>query len=248
MSLKSLVLVSVSLGMGLLPCGAGSTAGKVAQDLRASLAGNTALTPEARKAAEAALAPAHPKATDISKALRILHPDFDAQLKGLMQGDQKAVKALESMATGNDPFLASEAAYNLGRTYLGAENYVAAARHLSRINTAYARHSARVGESLYYQGLSEAGALRNEDAVDSLLTMIAFHKSEVPDSLVDTAKKEVARLEDQPVGDLRDVARHMSYAESKLALADAREDTCQVQGRIVDMLDELIKIAEQPPN
>ena len=33
----------------------------------------------------------------------------------------------------------------------------------------------------------------------------------------------------------------------KLALADAGVATQQVQGRIIDMLDELIRIAEQPP-
>lgn len=182
----------------------------------------------------------------VARVLKLLYPDFALQCRNLGEGKPQARAGLEGYLDHENPWLAAEASYVLGRASLGAERYEEAADLLGAVNTRLAGHSLRVGESLYYQGLSQAHALRREEAIDSLLTFLGFHGDAAP-GLLASARDRVEQLEGAPAGDLADVARHMDYAGSKLALADAGVATRQVQGRIIDMLDELIRIAEQPP-
>ena len=183
----------------------------------------------------------------LTDTLRLLHPDFARALElAGDRGSEKGIGLLKKLSENEDPYLASESAYYLGRTLMNRQRSEEAIPLFIKIQDDHFDHSLRVGESIFYQGLCESNSLRRDAASISLNDFVDLYP-DAPDRLLSEATDIINRIENVLDGSIDDVADHMDFATNKLELVDSGERTQGVQDDIVAMLDELIKQAEDSP-
>ena len=182
--------------------------------------------------------------TDI---LREMHPAFGKALEAAADTESDAgVEQLKKLAASEDPFLAAESAYYLGRTLMARQRNDDALPYFIKIQDDYFDQSLRVGESIYYQGICEALTLQRDAASMSLNDFVDLYP-DAPERLINDANDTISRIENVFDGSIEDVADHMDFVTNKLMLIEAGEETQEIQNDVIAMLDELIEQAEQPP-
>ena len=140
--------------------------------------------------------------------------------------------------------MAAESSYYLSRVLIGEERFEEAIPHLENIRDQWGMQSLRAGEVLYYLGVCNANMLQRTEASDNLNDFVEQYPDASP-RLVGSAWDLIASLERVHRGSIDDVATHMEFSRRKLGLEDAGENTQVVQGKIIEMLDELIARAEE---
>ena len=216
-----------------------------------ALAGQTDLDPALKEQFAEIQNNSELEAGGLTGMLRELHPEFGEALRAAADEPETGIDALGKLAASDDPFLAAESSYYLSRVLIGEERFEEALPHLKNIRDQWGMQSLRAGEVLYYLGVCNANMLQRTQASDNLNDFVEQYPDASP-RLVGSAWDLIASLERVHRGSIDDVATHMEFSRRKLGLEDAGENTQVVQGKIIEMLDELIARAEeqekpQPP-
>lgn len=183
----------------------------------------------------------------LTEILRQLHPEFAKALAAASDSESdEGISLLEGLAESDNPYLAAESAYYLGRTLMSRQRNEEALPIFIKIQDDYFDYSLRIGESIFYQGVCESFTLQRDSASISLNDFVDLYP-DAPERLLNEANDILARIENVLDGSIDDVADHMGYATNKLELVDSGEGTQGVQDDIIAMLDELIKQAEDSP-
>jgi tetratricopeptide (TPR) repeat protein len=181
----------------------------------------------------------------ITEGLRELYPAFREALQEMGEENfSGAAAALGSLTESPDPYLAAEASYFLARVQLLEERYEEALPLLNKLETDYADQSMRAGEALFLKGIAQAQMLKRQDAIDSLQRFVDENPS-APERLRIGAERQIQQLKMVAEGTLSDVFVRMDFSRRRLALEDAGEQTQEEQKKIVAILDQLIKEAEE---
>jgi len=186
----------------------------------------------------------------LTSFLRELYPNFGEALRVAGDDPEKGIEALELISKNKDPFLAAEGSYYLSRVLLSEGLFEKALPHLSNVRNEWSGHSLRGGESLYYEGVCYSNMLQRTAASDALNEFIENYPNS-SSRLIGAAKDLIASLERVHRGSIDDVAGHMEFSRRKLDLTELGEGTQVAQSKIVEMLDELIEMAEEqekPPS
>lgn len=183
----------------------------------------------------------------LTEILRKLHPEFAKALELAADTEsEEGINQLKALAESDNPYLAAESAYYLGRTLMSRQRNEEALPIFIRIQDDFFDESLRIGESIYYQGICEALTLQRDAASISLNDFVDLYP-DAPERLLADATDTIDRIENVLDGSIHDVADHMDFATNKLELVDAGERTQGVQDDIIAMLDELIEQAENSP-
>jgi len=183
----------------------------------------------------------------LTEVLRALHPAFAEALKAAADSESdEGIKQLTELSKSDDGYLAAESSYYLARTLMSRMRYEEALPIFIQIQDDHFDHSLRIGESIYYQGICESNTLQRDAASISLNDFVDLYP-DAPAHLLGEANDLIGGIENVLDGSIDDVADHMDFATMKLDLVDTGERTKQVHVDIIDMLDELIKQAEDSP-
>ena len=181
----------------------------------------------------------------ITEGLRELYPAFRDALKSLSEEDLTAAGAsLDSLATAADPYLAAEASYFLARVQLLQERYEDALPLLTSIETKFSDQSMRGGEALFLKGVAQSQMLKRKDAIASLERFLKENPN-APERMKIGAWRQLEQLKLVEDGTLSDVFARMEFSRRRLALEDSGKPTQEEQKKVVSILDQLIKEAEQ---
>jgi tetratricopeptide (TPR) repeat protein len=184
-----------------------------------------------------AIASAAPPDTD---ALRAKYPEYRAALAAL--GDEQtdqAITRLSKLVAAEDPELAADASFFLGRAYVIEERFEEAAPLFARLTGPAAGKTTHAAESLYFRGLCEARLLRRNDAIATLARFLDQYK-DAPERMRVDAWRQWAELRRIKEESIEDIQQHMDYARRRLSLEDAGKKTRTDQEEIVAMLTKLI--------
>ena len=174
----------------------------------------------------------------LTSFLREIYPNFGEALRVAGDDPGKGIEALELIS------------YYLSRVLLSEGLFEKALPHLSNVRNEWSGHSLRGGESLYYEGVCYSNMLQRTAASDALNEFIENYPNS-SSRLIGAAKDLIASLERVHRGSIDDVAGHMEFSRRKLDLTELGEGTQVAQSKIVEMLDELIEMAEEqekPPS
>jgi tetratricopeptide (TPR) repeat protein len=181
----------------------------------------------------------------VTECLQAAYPEYRQAIAALEQDDlATALKSLASLADSDNPFLAADAAFFLGRTYLLAGQHENAVPSLSKLSEQLKESTLRGSESLYYLGTAQAGLLDIESAMENLVRFLQEDRS-APERLKEGAYNQLIRLEEARKNQLADAQLRMGYSERRLDQSKPDEDTQQQQSKVVSILSQLIEEAEK---
>lgn len=181
----------------------------------------------------------------ITEGLRELYPAFREALQAL--GEEKldaARTSLTDLASASDPYLAAEASYFLARVQLLQERYEDALPLLDSIEAEHADQSLRTGEALFLKGVAQAQMLKRKDAIASLERYLEENPG-APERMKIGAWRQLEQLKLIEDGTLSDVFVRMDFSRRRLALEDSGGNTQTEQKKIISILEQLIKEAEE---
>lgn len=186
------------------------------------------------------------QAEAVTDCLQMAYPAYRTAMTALESDDLvSAWQGLESLLDHTDRFLAVDAAFFLGRSYLLAGQNERAIEPLQRLMAEPGPAAAlRGGETLYYLGTAQAGALQIEPAMEHLIRFLQV-ESGAPDRLKQGAYNQLLRLEQSRKTPLADAELRMSFSERRLGQAMPDGDTQAEQSKVVDILSQLIEDAEK---
>jgi tetratricopeptide (TPR) repeat protein len=186
-----------------------------------------------------------PAAEVITECLQIAHPTYRQAMSALEADDlATALKGLGELAASSDGFLAADASFFLGRSYLLAGQHENAVPHLQKLVAQLKESSLRSGEALYYLGTAQAGLLQIEPAMENLIQFLQTETS-APERLKEGAYNQLVRLDQAKKNQLADAELRMGYSERRLGQALPDGDTQTEQAKVVDILNQLIEEAEK---
>jgi predicted negative regulator of RcsB-dependent stress response len=180
----------------------------------------------------------------ITEGLRELYPAFSEALKALGEENLEGARtSLTDLSSSSDPYLAAEASYFLARVQLLREHYEEALPLLDAVETKYADQSMRAGEALFLKGVAQAQMLKRKDAIVSLERYLNENPG-APERMKVGAWRQLEQLKLVEDGTLSDVFTRMDFSRRRLALEDSGNGTQTEQKKIISILDQLIKEAE----
>jgi predicted negative regulator of RcsB-dependent stress response len=181
----------------------------------------------------------------ITEGLRELYPAFREALQAMGEEKLEAAQAsLSSLTTAPDPYLAAEASYFLARLQLLQERYEEALPLLDTLETKFTDLSLHTGEALFYKGVAQAQMLKRKDAIASLQRYLDENPA-APERMKIGAWRQLEQLKMVEEGTLSDVFSRMDYSRRRLALEDSGNNTQAEQKKVVAILEQLIKEAEE---
>jgi len=181
----------------------------------------------------------------ITECLQVAHPEYRRALSALESDNlAAALKGLEALSDSSDRFLAADAAFFLGRSYLLAGQHENAVPHLQKLTDALRDSTARTGEALYYLGTAQAGLLQIEPAMENLIRFLQTEAA-APERLKEGAYNQLVRLEQAKKNQLVDAELRMGYSERRLDQAMPDAETQTEQAKVVSILNQLIEEAEK---
>ncbi|MCE9544598.1 MAG: hypothetical protein K8T25_03645 [Planctomycetia bacterium] len=178
-------------------------------------------------------------------ALREKYPEYRAALAAL--GEEQfpaAIAGLSKLSTADDPQLAADATFHLGRAQVLEERFEEALPLFAKVSGPQAAQTTHAGEALYFLGLCQAQLLKRDEAIASFDKFLDKCK-DAPERMRVDAWQQVSELKKVRSGSLSDVQQHMEFSRRRLALSDAGKNTRQRQDNIIAMLDKMIDKAEQ---
>lgn len=186
-----------------------------------------------------------PAAEAITECLQIAHPEYRQAMSALESDDlANGLKSLGALTSHGDSFLAADASFFLGRTYLLAGQHENAVPHLQKLVDQLQNSTLRSGEALYYLGTAQAGLLQIEPAMENLIKFLQT-ESAAPERLKEGAYNQLVRLDQAKKNQLADAELRMGYSERRLGQAMPDGDTQTEQAKVVDILNQLIEEAEK---
>lgn len=181
----------------------------------------------------------------IAEALRVLSPEFAQALEALGEENlPPAVEALRRLAESDDRYLAAESTFFLTRAYLMEERFEEALPLLTRLAGEWADWSLHAGEALFLRGIAESRLLKRKDAIATLETFLKEYP-DAPERMRVGAWRHKELLQLIEDGSISDVQEHMEFSRRRLTLADSGKTTQKIQDDIIEMLNKLIKEAEE---
>jgi len=184
----------------------------------------------------------------VPDALAVLYPAFRAGLDAFEQEDYAAAaRVFGELLNHADPFVAANAAYYHARSLvergLLEEAEAALLRatdsaHSIDARTPYAPHL------WFLRGYCESSNLRFDEALTSL-RHLADRYADAPEAIRAGGRQLLLEVERRDSTELGQATRLMVYSAQRLRAADAAERTRQRQQEIVDLLDKLIRKAEE---
>lgn len=181
----------------------------------------------------------------ITECLQLAHPEYQQAMAALESDDlATALKGLGALAGHSDGFLAADASFFLGRSYLLAGQHENAVPHLQKLIDQYQESTLRGGEALYYLGTAQAGLLQIEPAMENLIRFLQTDAT-APERLKEGAYNQLVRLDQAKKNQLADAELRMGYSERRLGQALPDGDTQTEQAKVVDILGQLIEEAEK---
>ncbi|MBL8856340.1 MAG: tetratricopeptide repeat protein [Planctomycetaceae bacterium] len=181
----------------------------------------------------------------ITECLQMAHPEYQRAMAAMESDDlATALKGLGELVGHSDGYLAADASFFLGRSYLLAGQHENAVPHLQKLIDQYQESSLRSGEALYYLGTAQAGLLQIEPAMENLIRFLQTDAT-APERLKEGAYNQLVRLEQAKKNQLADAELRMGYSERRLGQALPDGDTQTEQAKVVDILSQLIEEAEK---
>jgi tetratricopeptide (TPR) repeat protein len=181
----------------------------------------------------------------ITEGLREIYPAFAEALKAVSEENLAAAgTALADLTKSPDPYLAADASYFSARVMLLQERYEEALPLLDTIEAKFADKSMRSGEALFLKGVAQAQMLKRKDAIASLERYIEENPN-APERMKIGAWRQLEQLKLIEDGTLSDVFAKMEFSRRRLALEDSSKPTQDEQKKIVAILEQLIKEAEE---
>jgi tetratricopeptide (TPR) repeat protein len=179
----------------------------------------------------------------ITEGLAIAYPEFADALE-MLGGDDttKATEKLKSLTTSDDPFLANEAKFFLARTLMMDQAHEDAIPLLEEV-LGDRQHFAQSGTATYFEGVAQASLLRNQEALKALKSFVDEYPN-APERMRIAAIRQIQLLSAIEEGSLLDVFQRMDFSRRRLELAKTGADTQAQQDKVVDMLNVMIKQAE----
>jgi len=173
-------------------------------------------------------------------ALREKYPDYAVALSLL--GEEQTAAAIDKLtplSKSDDPNLAADAAFFLGRALLMEQRHEDALPLFKRLSGQEADQTTHAAEARYLQGACEARLLKRSEAITTWEAFLKKHP-DAPERMRVDAERQVADLKQVKDGSIGDIQHHMDYAGRRLGLEDAGRDTRDRQEDIVAMLTKLI--------
>jgi tetratricopeptide (TPR) repeat protein len=181
----------------------------------------------------------------ITQCMQLAYPSYKAAHTALESDDlATALRGLAAETENQDAFLALDAAFFLGRTYLLVGQHENAVDYLEKVAHGDATKTERATEALYYLGTAQAGLLQIDEAMENLIQFLQ-RDSDAPERLKEGAYNELIRLDQAKKNQLADAQLRMSFSERKLGQAQPDGKTQEEQAKVVDILNTLIEEAEK---
>jgi tetratricopeptide (TPR) repeat protein len=184
----------------------------------------------------------------VPEALAVLYPAFAETLRAF--DDERAddvVRLAGPLRTHADPYVRANAVYLYARALVArglleeAEEYLATAVGAEADLAAYTPYAPHLW---LLKGHCQARNLHVEPAMKSLEELRTLFP-DVPEPVQFAARQLRLEIQRREQGTLEEVATLMTYAADRLKAADATQRVRDRQERIVALLDDLIKEAEQ---
>ena len=178
-------------------------------------------------------------------AMQALYPELGEAIANANEGDgHEGLRQLYKLCRSKDRFLAAEANYVLGRTLFSQERYEECLPFLDQLRGDFAQNTVRGGDVLYYKGVAHANSLDQQTGI-ALLAQFLEEYPDASDRLRLSAQATLDGITGVLDGSVEDIADHMDFSHRRLSFEDSGEQTQVVQQKIVAMLDEIIKQAEE---
>lgn len=184
----------------------------------------------------------------ISQSLRMIYPEFDKAMRllGEEQTDQ-AIGLLDGLAGQADPFLQSYAVFYKARALSMQERYEDALPLLEKLTTEQLDRTLHSGEAMFLKAAALAQTLDRKGAIRTLRDFLK-HYPDAPERMRVGGQQMLDDLSYLESGSIVDVQDRMDYSRRRLDIEQSGDKTQQEQGRIVAMIDKLIKDAEDKEN
>lgn len=181
----------------------------------------------------------------ITQCLTETYPEYKTALAELDTDDaQGGLTRLEALLKSDNRFLAADAAFFLGRAYLLNGQHEQAIEPLALLSGEWQEQTLRDVESLYYLGTAQAGLLKNQEAMDTLVRFLQ-EDTDSPERLRMGAYSQVVKLQKIRQDSLEDAQNRMEYSQRRLELSQPDQDTQTQQDKVVSILSQLIEEAQK---
>ena len=199
----------------------------------------------AAKALDSAKAQTASATIQLAEGVKALYPSLGAAMAKTSEGDgHEGLRELYKLAHSKDKFLAAEANYVMARTLSSQQRYEEALPFLEPLRQHLQAHTMRHGDVLYYLGMAQANSLEKEAAIQTLSMFLEDYPA-ASERLKISAQATLDGILGVDDGSIDDIADHMDFSHRRLSVDDPGEKTQEVQGKIVAMLDDIIKAAEE---
>lgn len=186
-----------------------------------------------------------PEKEAVTQCLKDTYPEYRKALDELDSDNlASGVQRLQSLLDSGNRFLAADAAFYLGRAYLMNGQHEEALTPLAKLSGEWSQQSLRSVESLYYLGTAQAGLLKHQEAIDTLVQFLQ-EDTDSPERLRMGAYSQVVKLQKIRQDTLEDAQSRMEYSQRRLELKEADDATQEQQQKVVSILSKLIEEAQK---
>lgn len=213
---------------------------KLWQQFAASIEADSSVAEPARAAALASL---KEKEDDgISAALTALYPGYGEAVQAADQSDAStAVTRLAPFASEtSNPWLAADATWYQARSLMNEERFEEAVPLLEQLTGKLASQSPHLAEAHYYVAACHAGMLQVELAIPAFSAFLEDFP-EASERLRVSAWRQLQVLQESADPKMSAITSRMQYSRRRLDIEESGEQTQTEQGRIVQLLAELIQ-------
>lgn len=185
----------------------------------------------------------------LTQGLAVFSPAFREGLDAYDSDDYgRCAELMHKLTSDADPFIAVNAAAYEIKALVAMEQMIEALEHIERLTddggTRLAANSFFTPEMSFLRGFCMLTDLRYDDAEIALKNFLDKH-GDAPARLLIPARQMLLELQNRDEGKLGEVVDLMGYSGRRLKNADGGEIVQTRQKRIVDLLDDMIKQAEE---
>ncbi len=155
----------------------------------------------------------------------------------------EAMRLLEGLVKDKDEQLAQQAGLMLARLQVEQGEYREARLRLEVLVKVTGPKLLDDGEALFLLGVTQGRLMERAASKATLEKFLQEHPS-APERLRVSAQVRLREMAAMEEGSLRDVADRMDFSRRQLARSVTDESTLETQGKIVELLDKLIKAAQ----
>ena len=182
----------------------------------------------------------------LTESLILMYPKYSDAISAsdVNGGYEQAIELLSPLQKSDDKYLAGDASFYLARTLMNEERFEEAMPCLENLVGDLSGYTVHQGSAQYYLGVAQAGLLKNQEAIESLMRFLQFNPN-APERLRVSAWRQVQQIQSIQKGKLDDIYQRMDYSRRRLELVETDEVTQVEQDKIVNMLTKLIKEEEK---